>query len=74
MLSKLKTLMNEDRFIESDEYRLHPTDQRTVGTDEEGKPSLKDKKKIKPDSLQNPSDPDATYRKNTVITSAMLAT
>ena len=61
---KLKTLMNEDRFIESDEYRLLI---RLISEqsepDEEGKPSLKDKKKIKPDSLQNPNDPDATYRK-----------
>jgi hypothetical protein len=30
---------------------------------EDGKPELKDKKEIKPTSLQNPSDPDATYRK-----------
>lgn len=32
-------------------------------SDPAGKPILKDKKSIAPDSLQNPSDPDATFRR-----------
>ena len=61
---KLKTIMNDDRFIETDEYRLLIrliNEQSKPG--EDGNPELKDKKEIKPTSLQNPSDPDATYRK-----------
>lgn len=61
---KLETIMNDDRFIETNEYRLLTRlikEQSNPG--EDGKPELKDKKEIKPTSLQNPSDPDATYRK-----------
>ena len=61
---KLKKIMNDDSFIETDEYRLLIrliNEQSKPG--EDGNPELKDKKEIKPTSLQNPSDPDATYRK-----------
>ena len=61
---RLKALMNDDRFVKTNEYRLLIrliNEQSKPG--EDGNPELKDKKEIKPTSLQNPSDPDATYRK-----------
>lgn len=60
----LRDLMNDDRVIEGEQYRLllRVIDEQSV-KDDDGHSVLKDKSDIKPTSLQNPSDPDATYRK-----------
>ena len=57
-------LMEDDIWHDTQEYKLllrvilEQTDQ-----DENGNKVPKDKRDISPDSLQNPSDPDATFRK-----------
>lgn len=59
----IKEAMAEDPWHEHMEYQLlvrvirEQTDRR-----DDGSLTPKDKKDIRPDSLQNPSDPDATYR------------
>lgn len=59
----IKEAMAEDHWHEHMEYQLlvrvirEQTDRR-----DDGSLTPKDKKDIRPDSLQNPSDPDATYR------------
>ena len=56
---KIKAIMDSDEWYDSPEYQLLL---RVLNEQsEDGKP--KDKNQIKPDSLQNPNDPDATYRK-----------
>jgi hypothetical protein len=60
----MKNLMNGDEWLELSEYQLlirvlkEQTDE-----DSDGKVTAKPKSEISPASLQNPSDPDATYRK-----------
>lgn len=66
VVSEATTLLDliGDDFLETSEYRLLKRvmdDQTFVGDD--GTIILRDKKEISTDSLQNPSDPDATYRK-----------
>ena len=59
----VKQLMADDCFHTFSEYQLLIrvlTEQSD--TDEDGKCIPKEKKEISPSSLQNPSDPDATYR------------
>jgi len=56
---KIKAIMDSDEWYDSTEYQLLL---RVLNEQsEDGK--TKDKNQIKPDSLQNPNDPDATYRK-----------
>ena len=56
---KMKEIMEDDEWHTFSQYQLLI---RVLNeqTNEEG--SIKDKKEIKADSLQNPSDPDATFR------------
>lgn len=56
---KMKEIMDNDDWYDTTEYQLliRVLNEQT----EDGKP--KDKRKIRSDSLQNPNDPDATYRK-----------
>ncbi|MBR4454900.1 MAG: transposase [Solobacterium sp.] len=56
---RIRDLMEQNELSNLPEYRILV---RMIGdqTTEEGE--LRDKKDIKPDSLQNPNDPDATYR------------
>ena len=55
---RTRDLMKENGLTELAEYRLL---QRLIG-DQTENDELKDKLDIEPDSLQNPNDPDATYR------------
>lgn len=61
---KVKELLAEDCWHEFSEYHLLI---RVISeqsrTDEDGKTVPKDKKEISASSLQNPSDPDAAYRR-----------
>ena len=60
---KVKGLMSEEAWHEFSEYQLLIRVLSEQGkTDESGKILPKDKSEITADSLQNPSDPDATYR------------
>ncbi|MGN0247243.1 MAG: transposase [Lachnospiraceae bacterium] len=62
--AKVKTIMDDDAWHEFQEYRLLIRvlkEQSSI--DESGNPAAKDKEEISSSSLQNPSDPDATYRK-----------
>lgn len=59
----MKNLMAGDEWLEFSEYQLLIrvlTEQ--TNTDTDGNTTAKSKKDISADSLQNPSDPDATYR------------
>ena len=58
-----KDLLDDDILRDSSEFQLliRVLDEQT-NTDEDGKVTAKDKSEIKSTSLQNPSDPDATYR------------
>lgn len=59
----MKDLMTDDEFLEMSQYQLlirvlkEQTDE-----DVDGNVTAKPKSNISPDSLQNPSDPDVTYR------------
>lgn len=56
---QMKKIMDSDEWYETTEYQLllRVLNEQT----EDGKP--KDRNRIKSDSLQNPNDPDATFRK-----------
>ena len=58
-----KELLDEDDLRDTSEFQLliRVLNEQT-DTDENGKVTAKDKTEIRSDSLQNPSDPDATYR------------
>lgn len=58
-----KELLDEDAFRDTSEFQLliRVINEQT-NTDENGEVTAKDKSEIKSTSLQNPSDPDATYR------------
>ena len=60
----LKKGLEETGLTEKEEYELlcRVIEDQTE-TDENGKRVAKDKRKISPTSLQNPSDPDATFRR-----------
>ena len=60
---KVRDLMAEDEWHSFSEYQLLIRVLSEQGRmDENGNTVLKNKKEISPSSLQNPSDPDATYR------------
>ena len=60
----LREIMADDQWQEFQEYRLLLRVLREQATeDSTGTLKPKDKAEIRPDSLQNPSDPDATYRR-----------
>lgn len=61
---RLKGIMASDEWHGYQEYQLliRVINEQSQ-TDENGNVSLRDKGKITSDSLQNPSDPDATYRR-----------
>lgn len=60
----LREIMVEDQWQEFQEYRLLIRVLNEQATeDNTGTLKLRDKSEIRPDSLQNPSDPDATYRR-----------
>lgn len=58
-----KDLLDDDSLRDTSEFQLliRVLDEQT-NTDEDGNVTAKDKSEIKSTSLQNPSDPDATYR------------
>lgn len=62
--AQTRAIMDDDTWQEFQEYQLLVrvlAEQSRM--DESGKPIAKDKKEITSSSLQNPSDPDATYRR-----------
>lgn len=62
--TQTRAIMDDDTWQEFQEYQLLVrvlAEQSRM--DESGKPIAKDKKEITSSSLQNPSDPDATYRR-----------
>lgn len=61
--SALKELLNNDEWQEFSEYQLliRVLNEQTM-KDDGGKTVARTKSEISPESLQNPSDPDATYR------------
>lgn len=61
--AKLRDLLDDDSWLDFSEYQLliRVLDEQTV-FDDDGNVVAKDKGEITSDSLQNPSDPDATYR------------
>lgn len=56
---RTRELMQEKGLTDLSEYRILD---RMIGEQTTEDDELKDKKDIEPDSLQNPNDPDATYR------------
>ena len=60
----LRKALEEAGLTEEEEYELlaRVIDEQTEA-DEDGERRAKDKREISPNSLQNPSDPDATYRR-----------
>lgn len=61
--AQVKAIMDDDTWHELQEYRLLiRVLEEQSRSDESGNPVAKDKKEITSTSLQNPSDPDATYR------------
>ena len=60
----LKEALEETELTDKEEYKLlcRVIEDQTE-TDENGKRVVKDKRDISPTSLQNPSDPDATFRR-----------
>ena len=56
---EMEQIMNSDEWFDSSEYQLLIRVLKEQS--EDGKP--KDKKDVKSNSLQNPNDPDATYRR-----------
>ena len=60
----LRKIMADDQWQEFQEYQLLiRVLNEQVSEDSEGTLKPKNKAEIRPDSLQNPSDPDATYRR-----------
>ena len=60
--AKLREQLADDKWLDFTEYQLliRVLDEQAL-FDEEGNASAKEKSEISSDSLQNPSDPDATY-------------
>jgi hypothetical protein len=60
---RLRDLLDDDSWLDFSEYQLliRVLDEQTV-FDDDGNVTAKNKAQISSDSLQNPSDPDATYR------------
>jgi len=56
---KLHAIYKDTTIAGTEEYQLLS---RMISDQTDGKSNLKDGKSIAPDSLQNPTDPDATYR------------
>lgn len=56
---RIRDLMKECGLTELPEYKIL---MRMIGDQTTDDGELKDKEEIEPDSLQNPNDPDATYR------------
>ena len=62
--SALRGIMADDQWQKFQEYQLLIRVLSEQATEDgTGTPRPKDKAEIRPDSLQNPSDPDATYRR-----------
>jgi len=61
---ELQKVLEETGLTDKEEYKLlHRAIDDQTETDENGKRVARDKRKISPTSLQNPSDPDATFRR-----------
>jgi len=62
--AKLKEIMSDDIWLETDQYRLLlRVLEEQANFDSDGNYTAKPKAEISSSSLQNPSDPDATFRK-----------